>query len=72
EWVDPIVGVNLSVPFSKRISAGVLADIGGFGAGSDLAWEVMPVIGFPLKRHDHAQGRVPMAGRRLRQGRFPL
>lgn len=48
EWVDPIVGVNLSVPFSKRISAGVLADIGGFGVGSDLAWEAMPVIGFSL------------------------
>ncbi len=26
----------------------MLADIEGFGAGSDLAWEVMPVIGFPL------------------------
>jgi len=48
KWVDPIVGVNLSIPFTKRIGAGVLADIGGFGVGSDLAWEVMPVIGLSL------------------------
>ena len=48
EWVDPIVGTNLSLSFSERFGAGVLADIGGFGVGSDLAWEVIPVIRLSL------------------------
>ena len=36
-WVDPIVGVRGTVTLTDRIALTGLADIGGFGAGSDLA-----------------------------------
>jgi len=50
-WVDPLVGVRLSSDRSRRFHAGFLADIGGFGLGSDLAWEIFPTVGVNLGRH---------------------
>jgi hypothetical protein len=50
-WVDPVVGMRLSTDKSKRFHAGLLADIGGFGMGSDFAWEVFPTIGVNFGRH---------------------
>ena len=38
-WVDPIVGAVLSVPLTDRWSFMTRGDIGGFGLGSDLAWQ---------------------------------
>lgn len=37
-WTDPIVGVTGGVKMSERWTFGYRADIGGFGAGSDLTW----------------------------------
>jgi hypothetical protein len=39
-WVDPVVGIRLSPQFSDRWSFIVRADIGGFGAGSELTYQV--------------------------------
>ena len=40
EWVDPIVGLDARFPTGKW-RFGVRADIGGFGAGSDLSWSTV-------------------------------
>ena len=45
-WVDPLVGVRLSVPDTGRWLVAVRADIGGFGAGSDFAWQIYPAVGY--------------------------
>jgi len=42
DWWDPIVGANLSLPLGKRFNFNVRGDIGGFGVGSDLAWQAYP------------------------------
>lgn len=48
-WFDPIVGVQLRTPDAgKRWHAQVYAEIGGFGVGSDVTWQVFPTIGVRL------------------------
>ena len=39
-WVDPIVGLRFSPELSKRFSLLTRIDVGGFGAGSDLSWQL--------------------------------
>ena len=45
QWVDPIVGLKIEQPLGGRMHFTMLADIGGFGAGSDFAWQLFPVVG---------------------------
>ncbi len=50
-WVDPLVGVQLHTPETgKRWHAQVYTEIGGFGAGSDLTWQVFPTFGVNLAK----------------------
>ncbi len=43
DWWDPIIGVNLSVPLiNDQLSFDGRFDVGGFGAASDLTWQVYP------------------------------
>jgi opacity protein-like surface antigen len=45
-WIDPLVGVATELPIGKRWSVGFLGDIGGFGIGSDFAWQLMGSVRF--------------------------
>jgi hypothetical protein len=47
DWVDPVVGASGRVQLSKPLSFWTRADIGGFGAASDLTWQVQG--GFELQ-----------------------
>ena len=50
-WFDPMVGLQLRTPDTgKRWHAQVYTEIGGFGVGSDLAWQVFPTIGVNLSK----------------------
>jgi opacity protein-like surface antigen len=40
-WIDPVVGVALESPLGQRWSVQLLGDIGGFGIGSDFAWQLV-------------------------------
>lgn len=40
DWVDPYLGVRLQYPLSDRWAFTGYADVGGFGIGSDLSWQV--------------------------------
>ena len=44
DWFDPLVGFDASAKLAERWSVGLLADIGGFGVGSDLAYEIWPRV----------------------------
>jgi len=45
-WVDPYLGIRLSAPRGDKWRLGFLGDIGGFGIGSDFAWQVFPEVGY--------------------------
>ena len=40
-WIDPVVGARLEVPIGKGWSFIGKGDVGGFGVGSDFAWQAM-------------------------------
>lgn len=40
DWVDPLIGARLTLPLAERWTFRGRADIGGFGVGSDLAWQL--------------------------------
>jgi hypothetical protein len=46
DWWDPFVGANLRLPLGKGFSLNLRGDVGGFGVGSDLAWQVFPFVGW--------------------------
>jgi hypothetical protein len=43
DWWDPIVGVNLTLPFNKTTHLNLRADIGG-GHDAGLTWQVFPAV----------------------------
>jgi hypothetical protein len=48
QWVDPTAGFILRQPLGGRWHLGLVADIGGFGAASKLAWQVFPTVQIDL------------------------
>jgi hypothetical protein len=48
QWVNPIVGFQLKQPLGGRWHFTMEGDIGGFGAGSDFAWHLFPVVGIDV------------------------
>ncbi len=49
-WFDPYVGLRGRYNFNKTYYTAVRGEIGGFGVGADLMWEVESVIGINLTR----------------------
>ena len=49
-WFDPYVGLRGRYKFNKAFYTAVRGEIGGFGVGADLMWEVEGVIGINLTR----------------------
>jgi hypothetical protein len=48
QWVDPIIGLNLRTAGAGRLHARLYSEIGGFGAGSKLTWQVFPTVGVDI------------------------
>jgi len=46
DWLDPIVGFNARTELAERLSVGLLANVGGFGVGSDLSYELLPRVSY--------------------------
>ena len=44
QWVDPLVGLKFQHKLAERWRFTLQGDIGGFGAGSDFAWQLFPVV----------------------------
>ncbi len=49
-WFDPYVGLRGRYNFNKVFYTAVRGEIGGFGVGADLMWEVEGVLGINLTR----------------------
>jgi hypothetical protein len=43
-WADPILGAMVHLPLLKNVGFEFHGDIGGFGIGSDLTWQVFPSL----------------------------
>lgn len=39
DWIDPVIGAHYLIPFADTWSLNLRGDIGGFGVGSDFAWQ---------------------------------
>jgi hypothetical protein len=49
-WFDPIVGLRLRFPLSDSVSLGFRGDVGGFGVGSKLTWQIFPYVDWRLAK----------------------
>jgi hypothetical protein len=47
-WVDPVVGLRLKAAVSRAAYLTAKADIGGFGLGSELSWQLFGGLGLNL------------------------
>lgn len=47
-WFDPYVGLHTRYNFNKTFYTAVRGEIGGFGVGADLMWEVEAMLGINL------------------------
>ena len=43
-WVDPLVGLRFEAPLAKQVNIAGMANVGGFGVGSDLQWEAIAQV----------------------------
>jgi len=56
EWWDPIVGAQLSFPLiGRKLTFDGRFDVGGFGVGSDLTWQVFPFLNWRFAQWASAQ-----------------
>jgi hypothetical protein len=59
DWVDPVVGIVFSSPLSDRWTFAAAGDIGGFGVGSDFAFQLWGMFDYRFgksKRHSFVFG----------------
>jgi len=47
-WVDPVVGMRLKASLSRAVFVTAKADVGGFGIGSDLTFQLFGGLGLNL------------------------
>jgi len=48
-WVDPLVGGRILLNLSPKIAATIAGDVGGWGAGSQLDYQVVGLLGYRIK-----------------------
>jgi hypothetical protein len=50
-WVDPIVGLRGQLNFTRWLYLTLQSDVGGFGAGSQITWNVLGALGANFTRN---------------------
>ena len=50
-WVDPLVGLRYETAMGKHWAFVGRGDVGGFGLGSDLAWQAMALFEWRISQH---------------------
>ncbi|MFY8215960.1 MAG: hypothetical protein ACOVMP_05095 [Chthoniobacterales bacterium] len=54
-WFDPIVGLRGQINFTRWLYLEAQGDVGGFSAGSQIAWNVQAALGFNFTRNIFAE-----------------
>jgi hypothetical protein len=52
-WFDPLVGLRLRHHFSPGTELVLRGDVGGFGAGSNISWQIMGYLSWDFARTQH-------------------
>jgi opacity protein-like surface antigen len=50
DWVDPYVGVRAQHPLAERWTLVGYADVGGFGVGSEFAWQAAAGVNYEFSK----------------------
>jgi len=48
-WVDPLIGGRMIVALSPKVELTIAADVGGWGAGSELDYQMVGMLGYRIK-----------------------
>lgn len=48
DWTDPVFAIRYGVRFDETWGATVVGDIGGFGAGSELTWQLIGTVDYRI------------------------
>ena len=68
DWIDPLVGLHYTLPFAGKWTYSLRGDVGGFGVGSDLTWQVLTAfrrqnterfgwfVGYRIVAYDYEKG----------------
>jgi opacity protein-like surface antigen len=48
-WTDPLVGARIQFPLSPKVLATIWGDVGGWGAGSQLDYQIVGALSYKFK-----------------------
>ena len=48
-WVDPLVGARIKFPISRKLTAAIQGDSGGWGVGSQLDYQMLGALSYRVK-----------------------
>ena len=48
-WVDPLIGGRIRAALSPKVSVTIAGDVGGWGAGSEMDYQVAGLLGYRIK-----------------------
>lgn len=48
-WVDPLIGGRIQAALSPKVSVTMAGDVGGWGAGSEMDYQVAGLLGYQIK-----------------------
>lgn len=54
-WVDPLIGLRGQVNLTRWLFLAAQADVGGFGAGSQITWNVLASVGVNFTRNIYGE-----------------
>ncbi len=55
-WVDPLVGGRIEMALTRKTVFTAAGDVGGWGTGSQIEYQVVGLLGYKLKRNLTLQG----------------
>jgi hypothetical protein len=55
DWFDPVIGVRGRLNLSKAFYLTAETDVGGFGIGSDIAWQGYAALGCEITRNIYSE-----------------
>lgn len=50
-WFDPFLGARFILPNTGKWKVMLRGDVGGFGVGSQFAWQVRPTVAYSVSKH---------------------
>lgn len=50
-WFDPFIGARFTIPNTGKWTVMIRGDVGGFGVGSQFAWQVRPTVAYSVSKH---------------------